>query len=75
MQVLSVQLASEAQISSIGPFTLNTPPTTTRHNKRIRASRKKPVLGGVRAILFSALVGSAIWYLIWEAGKHLLFGH
>jgi hypothetical protein len=75
MRILSMQLASQAQISSIGPFTLTSPPTSTRHGKRIRASRKKPVLGGVRAILFSALVGSAIWYLLWEAGKYLLLRH
>ena len=75
MQVLTVQSASEAQISSIGPFTLSSPSTSTTHDKTIRVARKKPVLGGIRAILLSALVGSAIWYFIWEAAKHFLFRH
>jgi len=75
MRLLSVSLASEAQISSIGPFTLTAPPTSTRPDKQIRTARKKPVLGGVRAILLSAVIGSAIWYMIWEVGKYLLFRH
>ena len=75
MRLQSVQLASHPQIASIGPFTVTSPSTSTLHDKELRVARKKPVLGGIRAILISALVGSAVWYMIWEIGKFLLFRH
>ena len=75
MRFQSVQLASHAQITSIGPFMVTSPSTSTSHDKNIRAAGKKPVLGGIRAILISALVGSVVWYMIWEVGKYLLFRH
>jgi hypothetical protein len=75
MSTQSMQLASLAPTTSIGPFMVTTPSTSSVDEKKIRAAKKKPVLGGVRAILLSALVGSAVWYLIWEIGKHLLLKH
>jgi hypothetical protein len=75
MRLQSLQLASAAQITSIGPFMVTTPSTTVVEEKTLRTAKKTPVLGGVRAILLSAFVGSGAWYLIWEAGKYLLHRH
>lgn len=75
MRLQSLQLASHAQITSIGPFTVTSPFTSLIEEKKIQAAKKKPVLGGLRAMLISAIVGSGALFLIWEAAKYLMGKH
>jgi hypothetical protein len=71
MRTRTVQPPSHAQTPPLGPQ--SEPPTDPSSvHQQAASAKKKPVLNGVRAILISAAMGSAAWFLLWEIAKFLL---